>query len=120
MLSVPTIDLRHRTASGQVLSSVWEIDRETGHIVAFVRMADGAPTVGVDLLVCSSRHPKVGGVSLSRVDETTWKLMPARYRHGGGVWSTLTSAYDADAVLPLWPIMLTHARAEDSEILEKL
>ena len=120
MLSMPTINLRHRSASGPASSSVWEIDRETSHVVLFARMADTAPTIGCDLLVCSSRRPKVGAVSLTRIDESTWRLMPARWRFGGGFWSTATSGYDADSLLPLWPMHLTHCPTEDALILEAL
>ena len=64
--------------------------------------------------------PRVGALSLTRVDEATWKVMPARWRFGGGFWSTVTSAYDADALLPLWPMVLSHATAEASAVLGAL
>jgi hypothetical protein len=115
-MNMPTINVRHRSASGSFGASIWELD-ESGNVVAYVRF-DGMRPIGCTLSVCSSRRPVVGALSLTRVDETTWKIMPARYRHGGGFWSTVTSAFEADALLPLWPMMLTHCHADAAKILE--
>ena len=115
---MPTIDLRHRSASGSLTSSVWELD-PSGLVACYVRF-DGALGVGCTLSVCSSRRPRVGALSLTRVDEATWKVMPARYRHGGGFWSCVTSAYDEGALLPLWPLMLSHCPESAAKILEAL
>ena len=117
MLNMPTIDVRHRSASASLDASVWEMDGN--NLVVYVRFS-GAKPVGCTLSVCSEQRRKVGSLSLSRIDETTWKVMPARWRFGGGFWSTVTSAYDADALLPLWPMVLTHAPTVDSLVLGSL
>jgi hypothetical protein len=116
---MPTIDLKHRDASS-VLHSLWEIDSRSNTIVVAVRLSERAPTICCDLNACSSRKPRTGALALSRVDETTWRLMPARYRFGGGYWATYASAYDHEALLPLWPMLLTHASVEANALLEAM
>ena len=116
---MPTINVRHRSASSSLDASVWELEPDTGSLVVFVRFG-GAKPVGCTLSVCSERRRKVGGLNLSRIDESTWKVMPARWRFGGGFWSTVTSAFDADALLPLWPMYLSHCPVSEALALGAL
>ncbi len=119
--------LRHASASsGRDAWNTWGLDACEGHIVLAVRLSENLEGMCVCVGVASSRRPRAGAISIYRLDETHFRLMPSRWHLGRAygdharAWGALPSFFDDAKRLPLAPILLTHAPLDVAEALAKL
>lgn len=71
------LHILHRTASGR-LDSLWEYDPARRIVMLTVTLGSAQP-VHVDVQVATSREPRRGSWKLTRLDESTWEILPSRF-----------------------------------------
>jgi hypothetical protein len=115
-VSVDALYLKHRSASGVSLANRWELN-ETGILCLSIQINEASRKVSLDIAARTSRSPSRDAFFLVRIDEGTWRVMPATWTRENDRASWTTKAASFDAALPMIPIILTNADKRSHEIL---
>lgn len=72
------LTLRHRSASSGDLTNLWEYDPARHVLEIVIREASG-PALDLTVPVCVAGRPRLGAHVVTRVNEETWRILPAHY-----------------------------------------
>lgn len=70
------IHVRHRSASGRI-DAMWEFDGQRRVLDVVIRR--GNATMAFTLPVCAVDKPRFGAFGLTRLDASSWRVLPIRY-----------------------------------------
>lgn len=116
-----TICVRHRSASGQLDDEYWEYRRVDHRIDVTLR--SGLLRIRFEVKVCSQEKPDFGAHPIVRVDNESWRVLPARFvrcwRHRIEALAAISCPI-GDILSPGQHLVLTNAPPHVSAELEVL